>query len=72
MPLIRATRTPPGAPRAPGGPPPAVRYPALRIWPGITAGHDARCSCTRAPKDGVMQVKFRNSMCLLHGGFSRA
>lgn len=39
------------------------------MWPGITAGMDSRCSCTRAPgPDGVYQVKVRDTGCLNHGG----
>jgi DNA (cytosine-5)-methyltransferase 1 len=32
------------------------------MWPGITAGCDARCSCTWAMRGGVYQVKYRNAM----------
>jgi hypothetical protein len=39
-----------------------------RAWPGITAGLDARCSCTWAPYNGVYQVKIRDRGCLTHGG----
>jgi len=38
-------------------------------WPGITAGHDARCTCTWAPgPGGVYQVKVRDVSCVNHGG----
>lgn len=37
------------------------------MWPGITSGLDARCSCTRAPLNGVYQVKLRDIRCLVHG-----
>ena len=38
------------------------------MWPGITAGMDSRCTCTRAPLNGVYQVKVRDMMCANHGG----
>jgi hypothetical protein len=38
------------------------------LWPGITAGMDARCSCTLAFMAGVYQVKVRNASCINHGG----
>jgi len=50
---------------APGG---MNRAAACDLWPGITAGMDARCSCTLAPMGGVYQVKVRNALCLNHGG----
>lgn len=50
---------------APGG---TNRAAACDLWPGITAGMDARCSCTLAPMGGVYQVKVRNALCLNHGG----
>lgn len=64
---IKATRTPGGMPPARGGPPPAVRYAANPMWPGL-ATRTALCSCTRAMKDGVYQVKFRDVMCEEHRG----
>lgn len=41
---------------------------ACDLWPGITAGMDARCSCTLAPLGGVYQVKVRDAACVNHGG----
>ena len=38
------------------------------LWPGITTGFDARCTCTWAPMGGVYQVKVRDALCLTHGG----
>lgn len=38
------------------------------MWPGITEGMDSRCSCTRAPLNGVYQVKVRDALCVNHGG----
>lgn len=38
------------------------------MWPGITAGHDARCECTWAAHEGTYQVKMRNTACVVHGG----
>lgn len=38
------------------------------MWPGITAGFDARCQCTWAAKEGIYQVKIRNVCCATHGG----
>jgi hypothetical protein len=35
-------------------------------WPGITTGHDARCDCTWAPRDGVYQVKYQSAGCVVH------
>jgi len=46
----------------------AGRPAACDLWPGITAGLDARCSCTWAPSSGVYQVKVRNTSCVNHGG----
>lgn len=46
----------------------AQRPAACDLWPGITQGMDARCSCTLAPMGGVYQVKVRNALCLNHGG----
>jgi hypothetical protein len=67
---IRATHAPQSSLRPHGGPPPTVRYAAGRFWPGIFTGFDAFCSCTRATKDEVYQVKLRDSACLNHGGSS--
>lgn len=41
---------------------------ACDLWPGITTGFDARCTCTWAPLAGVYQVKVRDGLCLTHGG----
>lgn len=38
------------------------------LWPGITAGHDARCTCTWAPMGGFYEVKVRDTGCRNHGG----
>jgi hypothetical protein len=65
MAVIRATHTPDGYPPAGGGPQP-VRYATSALWPGITTGHDARCSCTWARWHGTYQVKFRDAMCVNH------
>ena len=43
-----------------------VRYDAQPMWPGITAGRDARCSCTWALYRGTWQVKVLDAMCLNH------
>lgn len=67
MAVIRATHTPDGSPGRTGGPPPAVRYAAGPMWPGLIT-RTALCSCTRAMKDGVYQVKFRDVMCVEHMG----
>ncbi len=45
-----------------------LRHAAVDLWPGITSGFDARCSCSWAPLNGVYQVKARNVMCVTHGG----
>lgn len=44
------------------------RQDACDMWPGITAGMDSRCTCTRAPLNGVYQVKVRDTGCVNHGG----
>lgn len=38
------------------------------LWPGITRGHDARCSCSWAPGGRGYEVKARDRSCLNHGG----
>lgn len=63
---LQATRTPAGG-RASGGPPPAVRYAAQPIWPGITTGYNALCLCTWAMFQGVYQVKYASAMCAVAG-----
>ena len=63
MTAVKGTRTPDGERRGHSGPPPVARYPALRIWPGITAGWNARCSCCWAPHDGTYQVKYADPAC---------
>jgi hypothetical protein len=50
------------------GPGYGKRPDACDMWPGITAGHDSRCSCSWAPMAGRYQVKVRDSSCLNHGG----
>lgn len=50
------------------GPGYGKRGDACDMWPGITAGLDSRCTCTRAPLNGVYQVKVRDTGCLNHGG----
>lgn len=68
MALIRGTRAAhDGRPQHGGGPPPAVRYAAGPIWPGITAGHDARCSCTWAMRAGRYEIKFLHALCEVPG-----
>lgn len=43
-----------------------ARAAANPAWPGITTGLDARCLCTLALKDGVLQVKHLNAACPSH------
>jgi hypothetical protein len=69
MTALRATHTPDGAPPAGGAS--TIRYDASPFWPGIYTGFDARCSCTRAWKDGEYQVKVRDAMCANHRTVSR-
>lgn len=59
------TRGRAGEPRAAGWEGRAI---AGDMWPGITAAMDVWCSCTRAPLNGVYQVKVRDVMCRNHGG----
>jgi hypothetical protein len=59
---IRATRVPATTGGARTGPP-SVRYDVPEPWSHVTAGHDARCQCTRAWRDGAMRLKYVNAMC---------
>lgn len=43
-------------------------YRTSPMWPGIFWGNDARCSCSWAFRDGVMQVKAKNGACAVHAG----
>jgi hypothetical protein len=65
---IRGTRpTSAGPPPRTGGAPPSrTGYSGSRIWPGITTGLNASCSCTWATFDGQYQVKFRDALCITH------
>ena len=64
--MIAATRAPAGST--------AARqcdrevYRTVPLWPGITWGRDARCSCSWAWRGGVMEVKVRSAACLVHDG----
>ena len=62
---IKATHTPSGARHGGGGVPATVRYASGIPWPGITTGHDARCSCTWASYGGVYQVKYLDASCVI-------
>ena len=57
------TRNPSGLPSGQGADRASLRSSAL--WPGITWGNNALCSCSWAFR-GVMQVKARNAGCLVH------
>jgi hypothetical protein len=59
------------ATRAPSGSTAARQYDrgvyrTAPMWPGITWGNDARCSCSWAFRGGVMQVKARSGACVVH------
>jgi len=63
MPRTKPARTVPGP--VPG------RYDGLRLkapvlWPGITTGDNAMCSCSWSYLGGVRQVKMRNGSCIVH------
>lgn len=66
MTRLRGTRAPEGATASREYSHLAYQSPPL--WPGITWGHDARCSCTWAYRDGVAQVKVRSGACTVHIG----
>lgn len=70
--MHRATRVMDGLPAA-GGPPQAARHQAPPLWPGITTGCNALCSCTWAMRNGTYQVKVTNAMCTVldHRGPAR-
>ena len=62
-----------GATRAPAGSTAARQYDrevyrTVPLWPGITWGRDARCSCSWAWRNGVVEVKVRSAACLVHDG----
>lgn len=65
MTAVRATRTPQGAPYTTGTGPESIRHRANAPWPGLIT-RTALCSCTRAMKDGVYQVKVRDAACAEH------
>jgi hypothetical protein len=71
MATIAGARVPHGA--APGREYDRAAQRTTPLWPGITTGNDARCSCTWAPRGGVMQIKVANSSCIIRehwtGGF---
>jgi hypothetical protein len=59
------------ATRAPAGSTAARQYDRevyqfAPLWPGVTWGNDARCSCSWAFRDGMMQVKARSEACSVH------
>jgi hypothetical protein len=62
--VIRGTRAPEGA--SPGRRPADATYREVALWPGITWGRDARCSCSWTVRYGVMQVKVRSGACTVH------
>ncbi len=37
------------------------------IWPGITYGFDARCTCTWAMSRSIYQVKIADKACIVPG-----
>lgn len=67
---FRGTRAPEGATGSTPGDRQLFQVPPP--WPGITWGHDARCECSWAFRDGVMQVKVKSGACTVHVGSRQA
>jgi len=73
--LIHGTRPTSQGPAHGNGRPPqksTAGYHGNPLWPGITWGFTARCSCTWAPRAGEYQVKVRDRACSVHGGYQGA
>jgi hypothetical protein len=41
-------------------------YRGIGIWPGITSGFNANCTCTWATHAGQYQVKYKDALCITH------